>query len=246
MMTAVTQKISSRAARRGREQRREAVPTITVRSDGSADDLTLTGYACVTNVGYEITDFFGDYTEIVRSGAFKDPLANGDDVRLLLNHDGIALARTKSNTMQLREITNPKDDPLGRGTTGLWVEASLDPQSAVVSSIRSAMSRGDIDEMSFAFQVLEQEWSPDYTQRDISSVKLFDVSVVTYPANPSTSAAIRNLTDVIDDFASRSAEEIDEAIARLQKLRSTLIPRPISLFEADADLVRLRGAQHSK
>jgi phage head maturation protease len=73
------------------------------------------------------------------------------------------------------------------------------------------MERGDLDEMSFAFQVIRQEWSPDYTQRDITEVKLFDVSVVTYPANPATSVGLRAAdVDSLDD------DEARELMGRLQ------------------------------
>lgn len=233
----MTEKISARAARRGREQRLTAklVPTIEVRTAGDGStDATLSGYACVTGSGYQISDMFGSYTEVVRSGAFKDTLAANDDVRLLINHDGIALARTKSGTMTLREITNPADDPLGTGTTGLWCEASLDPTSGLVNDLRSAMTRGDIDEMSFAFQVTDQEWSPDFSQRDITALKLFDVSAVTYPANPATSASMRSLDETLDGLSD------DDAKRALSLLTRRLYrPQIISLTRAQSDALDL-------
>lgn len=234
----MTTKITARAARRGREQRRVPMPAMEIRTaaDGGTD-AALTGYACVTDSGYTIPDLFGDYTEIVRPGAFRDTLAAADDVRLLINHDGIALARTKSGTLQLREITDPATDPLEQGTTGLWVEANLDPASTIVADIRSAMGRGDLDEMSFAFQVTDQEWSPDYTQRDIKALKLFDVSVVTYPANPATSASMRSLTDQIDDMTD---DELRSAIARMERRLSTPDKGALSYYRAQAQALALR------
>jgi len=179
-----------RAEGRGREVRRLAVNHIQLRAaeEGSTAGPLLTGYACVTNSPYEMHDMFGPYDEVVRSGAFAKSITENDDVRLLLNHDGLPLARTKSGTLKLTEVTKPDAE----GRTGLWCEAELDPDSHIVADIRSAMKRGDLDEMSFAFQVTKQEWSPDYMQRDIQEVRLFDVSVVTYPANPATSASMRS------------------------------------------------------
>jgi phage head maturation protease len=51
-----------------------------------------------------------------------------------------------------------------------------------------------LDEMSFAFRVTRQEWSPDWMQRDILeyNINRGDVSVVTYGANPATSVALRS------------------------------------------------------
>ncbi|MFK5282413.1 HK97 family phage prohead protease, partial [Lacticaseibacillus paracasei] len=41
------------------------------------------------------------YGEVIRRGAFTKTLAEGDDVRMLINHDGVPLARTKSGTLTL-------------------------------------------------------------------------------------------------------------------------------------------------
>jgi len=186
--------------------RERRVFTVRTELRAAADDtLTLDGYACVTDSPYTVRDFLGEFTETVRAGAFKKTLAEKDDVRLLLNHDGLPLARTKSGTLQLDE-----------DSTGLHTVADLEPRSGLVNDIRLAMKRGDLDEMSFAFQVVRQEWNGDYTERWINEVKLFDVSVVTYPANPATSAGIR----------SGDAEQLsdDEARALLGRLQQRFAP----------------------
>jgi HK97 family phage prohead protease len=152
--------------------------------DGTGGDtLTFTGYACVTEQGYEMEDWLGPYTEVVRSGAFKKTLNEAADVPFLVNHGGLTLARTKSGTMRLAE-----------DGTGLHTEADLDPANPDVLALRSAMDRGDVDEMSFGFWVTRQQWSPDYDQRDILEVNLNkgDVSVVNYGANPHTAGAQLN------------------------------------------------------
>lgn len=149
--------------------------------DGDSGELTLTGYASVFDETYTVTDWLGEYQETICAGAFTKTLAERDDVRLLFNHDGVPLARTKSDTLLLAQ-----------DEYGLKVDATLDPESSFVQDIRSALSRGDMDQMSFAFQVVRQEWDEDYQNRWVREAKLFDVSVVTYPANPATSAAIRS------------------------------------------------------
>lgn len=168
--------------------------------DGTAN---VTGYASITNVPYEVNDWLGSYDETVSRGAFGKALREADDVRLLVNHDGIPLARTSSGTLNLREVTDPLADPQGRGQTGLWCDATLATDSPLAQSVVSAMSRGDMSEMSFAFQATRQEWNADYTQRTVNEVRLFDVSVVTYPANPATSISL-NSAKVID-IARRAA-----------------------------------------
>ena len=177
-------------AQRPRESRM-VVAAPELRDDGGPE-FQLVGYASVTDSPYAVTDWLGEYTEQIARGAFGKALQEAQDVRYLVNHDGIPLARTRSGTLTLREITNPLDDPQGRGQTGLWTEARVDATSPLAQTVRSAMSRGDLDEMSFAFQATRQEWNTDYTQRTVQEVRLFDVSVVTYPANPATSVQLNS------------------------------------------------------
>lgn len=149
--------------------------------------LEFNGYACVTNTAYEMHDMFGPYDEVIDSGAFTKTLSEGADVAFLVNHEGMTLARTKSGTLKLSE-----------DATGLHSLATLDATAPGVLAIRSAIDRGDIDEMSFAFRCIRQDWSPDYLQRNIKELSLDkgDVSVVNYGANPFTSEpgmSLRNL-----------------------------------------------------
>jgi len=190
-----------------RETRSLNVHDLQMRSneDGS---LTFTGYASLTGMPYAVNDLLGEYSETIARGAFTKALQENDDVRLLVNHDGIPLARTKSGTLVLVEDEN-----------GLRCEAQLDPTSPLVQTIRSAMRRGDLDQMSFAFAVVRQEWSQDYTQRTINECRLFDVSVVTYPASPSTTADLRSAV-VRSVAAGVSTGRVDEILFELRAGRA--------------------------
>jgi HK97 family phage prohead protease len=161
------------------ERRFHSIESLEVRSS-DAGELRMSGYASLTNSPYPVVDFLGEYQETIQRGAFRDAIQN-DDVRLLVNHTGIPFARTKSGTLTLEEDSR-----------GLHVDANLDGSSPEVQSMVSALKRGDLNQMSFAFQAVRQSWSNDFSQRNISEVNLFDVSVVTYPANPATSAAMRS------------------------------------------------------
>lgn len=144
-------------------------------------DLTFSGLASVTEAPYEMQDFAGPYTEVVRAGAFTKTLSEKPDVMFLLNHEGMPLARTKSGTLTLSEQSE-----------GLHAEARLAADSVRVQEIRSAIERRDMDEMSFAFRVTRQQWSPDFDQRDILEVNLNqgDVSLVNYGANGHTGGTV--------------------------------------------------------
>jgi HK97 family phage prohead protease len=162
-----------------REVRKLAKLEVRATPDGGA---TLEGYATVYNYAYDLGGgpAAGGFTEIIASGAAAKS-AGEADVRLLVNHDGIPLARTKSGTMTLQS-----DD------IGLRVSAQLDPSNPMAASLRSAMERGDMDQMSFAFKVIRDSWDAQYDVRTIHEVKLYDVSVVTFPASGATVAKIRS------------------------------------------------------
>lgn len=206
-------------------------------ADGS---VSLAGYASVTGVGYRVHDWAGEYTETVRRGAFAKSIAESQDVRLLVNHDGVPLARTTSGTLTLREITEAGLDPQHRNQTGLWVEATLDPASPLVQTLRSAMARGDMSEMSFGFQVTKQEWSKDYAERDVLEVRLFDVSVVTYPANPATSVQLNSAN--LAGLAGRLTRALGaEDQAELGKLLALLNAADVVLDEAQDAVAEVLG-----
>lgn len=171
-------------------------------TDGGA--VAISGYATVYNYPYSIAGGpdAGGFTETISRGAAAKS-AQEADVRLLVDHTGVPLARTKSGTLTLES-----DD------IGLRVSAELDPSNPLAAQVRSAMERGDLDQMSFAFKVLRDEWSADYTKRTISEVKLYDVSLVTFPANPATVAKLRADDDVETVETARTGRSL--ALARRQ------------------------------
>ena len=155
----------------------------------SEDGTKLIGYAAVFDSPSEPLPF----TEFVRRGAFTKTLNDGADVRLLIDHEGVPLARTKSGTLVLTE-----DD------RGLLVESDLDPMNPDAARLISALRRGDISQMSFAFRTVKDNWSDDRRTRELREVQLFDVSVVTFPAYESTVAELRAKQDVATIIATNT------------------------------------------
>jgi HK97 family phage prohead protease len=169
------------------ENRSRAFTTTELRA--SEDGSRLIGYAAVFDSPSEPLP----WTEYVKPGAFRKTLENGADVRLLMDHEGIPLARTKSGTLMLSE-----DD------RGLRVEADLDPQNPLAASVMSAMRRGDLSQMSFAFRTMKDSWSKDRQTRELEEVELFDVSVVTFPAYEATMAELRERQAPVSLTSTRS------------------------------------------
>lgn len=199
-----------------REDRSYTLADLEVREDDDGG-ITFEGIASSVDSPYIVRDAFGEFEETVVAGAFKKTLREKDDVRLLVNHEGVPLARTKSKTLALAA------DP------HLRAEAKLDPANPTVQEIRSAMSRGDLDQMSIGFRVTRQEWNGDYTVRQIRELQLFDVSVVTYPANPATTASVRSL----DQFMSAITADVSESEMRAMLVRLEAAMESRGMFHED-------------
>lgn len=172
-------------------ERRMAATVLEVR-DNDNEGVTLTGYASTFNEPYDM----GWYTESVDPGAFKRTLGRNPDVRLLINHADLPLARTTSGTLTL-----------DTDKRGLRVSTSLDPSDPDVARLVPKMKRGDLNQMSFAFRIDGDEgdaWAPDFSTRTLRSLDLNngDVSVVTYPANPNASAGIRAAGTAVEPITS--------------------------------------------
>ena len=147
--------------------------------------IEIEGHASTFNQPYNM----GWYTETVAPGAFSRTLGRNPDVTLLVNHDGLPLARTgtpaKPGTLDLAE-----------DESGLYMRATLDASDPDVMRLVPKMQRGDLRQMSFAFGLTDggDEWSDDYTSRTMRHLNLEggDVSVVTHPANPNATVVMRS------------------------------------------------------
>jgi len=156
---------------------RAAEPT----ADG-AQALILRGRPILYDTPTLINDVGGSYTEIIRKGALDG--ADLSDVRLLYNHDlgKVPLART------------PKTMSLKVDEKGLTFEAEL-PETAGAKEVYEAVKRGDLSGMSFAFTVPEggDDYDAKTNTRTIRQIaKVYECSVVPYPAYPTTSIEARS------------------------------------------------------
>ena len=140
----------------------------------SDDTLTVSGYAAMFD---DITDL-GYFKERIARGAFDGVME--DDVRLLINHTGVPLARTTNGTLDL-EVDE----------TGLRYTARL-ADTTEGRDLYKLIKRGDISQSSFAFTIAEEDYDRKANLRTITKMgSLLDVSPVTYPAYPTTTVAAR-------------------------------------------------------
>lgn len=140
----------------------------------------LAGYAAVFDSDSED---LGGFVERIKPGAFASSL--GGDVRALFNHDSnIILGRTKAKTLTLREDQH-----------GLYVEI-IPPDTQAGRDLVESVRRGDVDQMSFGFRTIKDDWEetkPGSWLRTLIEVDVFDVSPVVFPAYRNTEIAVRSL-----------------------------------------------------
>ena len=153
------------------------------------------GLAAVYDQETRIADCFGEFVEVIRKGAFDE--CDFSDVRLLVNHDfnGIALARSRRNN----KSDKPNTMQLTVNDDGVNIKADLDTENnEQARALYSAISRGDMDGMSFCFYVTEdgQRWTKEngVERREILKVeKVIEVSAVNFPAYAGTNIDARSL-----------------------------------------------------
>jgi hypothetical protein len=103
---------------------------------------------------------------------------------------------------------------------GLKVTAQL-PQTSRGRDVAELLRTKVIDSMSFGFNVIKDSWSRDGQTRTLESVRLFEVSVVSFPAYEATTAQVRSAQTINPDQLAdallklESGEELDEANATL-------------------------------
>ncbi len=172
------------------------------------ESRTIYGTATVFNNAYDM----GWYDEEMDKDVLKD--TDLSDVVALFNHDQNAvLARTKSGTLKLK-IT---DDAM---------EYEFDaPNTSLGNDLIEMVRRGDVYQSSFAFTVEKESWQEQSgmkPKRLIRSIKkVYDVSPVTYPANPDTMVAKRSYeyTKNIDDELDNLNQEINKQIIIENEIR---------------------------
>lgn len=154
------------------------------------------GYATTFETPYMLYEYEGvKYFEQVDRNCLDG--ADLSDVIMQFDHAGRVFARTGNGTLQL-----------GADDHGLWIEADLST-TASSRELYEEIKAGLITKMSWAFTVREESYNKDSHTRAILKIKkVYDVSAVSYPANPDTEIAARSFC------AGVAAETRREALVR--------------------------------
>lgn len=163
----------------------------------------IEGYFAVFGGVYQLWD---DVSETVDPGAFD--LAADRDVRALTNHDTtLVLGRTMAGTLELK--TDER---------GLWGSVKINEKDQDAVNLYERVKRGDVTQCSFGFDILEElmeNRADGSTVFHLVRVKLYEVSVCTFPAYEETGVQARKAE--LADINKRKHEAWQaEMLARLK------------------------------
>lgn len=162
---------------RATRQTRSLAADLTTRAEN--DERVIEGYFAVFN---SVTELWPGAYEEIAPGAFDNTLSN--DIRALVNHDtALVLGRNKAGTLDLKVDSR-----------GLWGSIRINPNDSDALNLYERVKRGDVDQCSFGFNILNEEtdFRDDGTVKwTIKEVDLHEVSVVTFPAYEETGVQAR-------------------------------------------------------
>src|SRR5690625_4833067 len=180
---------------------------IEIREDDDGN-RTINGYAVKWEMKSQVLGMFFKFREQIKRGAFLESL-NNDDQRFLWSHDtSKVLGRRQNNTLRLQE-----DD------IGLRFELDL-PTTTLGNDTYESIKRGDVDGVSFGFNVQDDEVDEpedDMPLRTIKKAKLMEVSAVAFPAYPDSEVSARGF-DRMKQYEDELKEYREEQAARIRLL----------------------------
>jgi HK97 family phage prohead protease len=161
----------------------------------------FTGIASV----YDVEDLGGD---IIEKGAFKKTIAENPDVVILWQHDA--------------------DEVIGKGRVSesgnkVTVEAQLDMDDVTAQKAYSKLKKGLIKGLSIGFNTIKSKWEEIEEEgkrryiRRISELKLWEVSVVTFPMLPA--AQVTRVKSMSDEDVATLKDQIQALSAEIATLK---------------------------
>lgn len=166
----------------------------------------IEGYFAVFGGKYWLWEDDGGAYETIEPGAFD--LEADTDVRALTNHDTtLVLGRTTAGTLSLRVDER-----------GLWGSIVINDADQDAVNAYERVKRRDVSQCSFGFDILAQdvehaEGMP--TVFRIRKVKLYEVSVCTFPAYEDTGVTARKAE--LEDIRKRQVQEWRDALKKRLK-----------------------------
>lgn len=185
-------------ARSGRQMRTLETKFETREASDGSEDLHIAGYFAVFDGIY---DMGYQMSESIDPHAFDDAISG--DVRFLIDHDTrLVLGRTSAHTGELKIDSH-----------GLYGDVRINPKDQDAMNLYARVQRGDVNQCSFGFDILDEDTEireDGSIHWTIKKVKLYEVSVCTFPAYETTEVSAR-----MNDAKNIRKRELDAWKARM-------------------------------
>lgn len=214
-----------------------------------SEDGTFEGYASTFGGP---PDSYGD---VVNKGAFAKTLKDRKGkIRLLAQHDP---SRPIGVIQEIRE-----DDH------GLWMKAKFTLGATDGADYYHLLKDGAVDSMSIGFYIIKHEQDNVSGIRYLNEISLWEVSLVTFPANEyATVSAVKSRTDLLNSISTlteedsvevvkfiraledrkvREAEEAEAATAALKSLHEEIVQAAHPAAEAEEAVVTALKSLHEQ
>ena len=184
-----------------------SMPLLHKRAEAEPEEnYIVEGHAATYDEYLLFNDGMNDFYERIDPHAFDN--TDMSDVVFRVDHEGPVYARSSAGTIEL-----------GTDEHGLWNKADLG-RTRRGRELYEDIAAGNYPQMSFAFTVAEDHIERDTNTRVIDRIaKVFDVSPVSFPANPGTSLSVSTRARIDGEIEARAAER------RLQEEREEQIKR---------------------
>ena len=179
-------------------------------SEEKDNEMRLSGHAAVFNQPAVIYEYDGiEFKEEIDRNAFKEADISGCCLKYNHSEHIPILARVRSGNLKIEA-----------DSLGLRFEAVLF-NTASARDVYELIKQGGLDSCSFAFTVKEESYNTDTKTRTILKIdKLFDISIVDFPAYDGTDVSARDYfkaeAEKIKALESAQTLERKKAILRLK------------------------------
>ena len=179
-------------------------------------DYYVEGYATTFNDPYVLFEENGiQYKEVIDRNALAG--ADMSDIIMQYDHSGDVLARKSNGTLIVET-----DDK------GIFIAADMGKSEAARRRYEE-IQNGLVHQMSWAFTVAEDAYDRETHTRTILRIKkVYDVSAVSIPANPSTDIAARSY---FDGEIEKEKQELLEREAHERRIRKIKLLLEVENFD---------------
>ena len=178
--------------------------------EGDEPSFFVEGYAS-TFQAYKLLEIDGvDYYERIEPTAFDD--ADLSDVVFRVDHEGPVYARTSAGSVQVWHDEHGLGQRTDLGRTQRAKDLFYD------------IAAGNYPKMSFAFSVAEDHFDKETHTRVIDRIaKVFDVSPVSFPANPNTELSVSTRDYFDGGIEAEKAERLEREKRERQKKKIRIL-----------------------